>query len=131
MHLAWRSVCKKARVASRTSCSDAGASWLQQHAQDPYATVMMRPIHLATPKLDGRKTECTHCCNKTPFGKESCEQHKSDWIANTQAPAWNKKITVVLDAGAASVVIAIYNSRSRGQAHDLIGWCVSECVRAR
>eukprot|EP00802_Teleaulax_amphioxeia_P001651 Tamp_01653.p1 GENE.Tamp_01653~~Tamp_01653.p1 ORF type:complete len:581 (-),score=119.93 Tamp_01653:3198-4940(-) len=94
-----------------------------QHGQDPYATVMMRPIHLATPKLDGRKTECTHCCNKTPFGKESCEQHKSNWIANTQAPAWNKKITVVLDAGAASVVIAIYNSRSRGQAHDLIGWC--------
>lgn len=90
---------------------------------------MMRPIHLAEPQLDGRKTECEGCYKKTPFGKESCELHRSDWIPNSQEPRWNKKITVVLDAGCASVVIAIYNNGSRGRAHELIGWCVRQCVR--
>jgi len=91
----------------------------------------MRPVHVATPKLDGRKTECIHCYNKTAFGKESCEEHKSDWISNTQTPKWNKRITTVLDAGAAECVIAIYSSGSRGKAHDLIGWYERIFMRAR
>jgi hypothetical protein len=98
----------------------------QFNAFDPYCTVMMRPVHVATPKLDGRKTECIHCYNKTAFGKESCEEHKSDWIASAQTPQWNKRITVVLDAGAAEAVFAIYSSGSRGKAHELIGWYVLE-----
>ncbi len=104
---------------------------VQFNAFDPYCTVMMRPVHVATPKLDGRKTECIHCYNKTAFGKESCEEHKSDWISNTQTPKWNKRIVTVLDAGAAEAVIAIYSSGSRGKAHDLIGWYERIFVRAR
>jgi hypothetical protein len=71
----------------------------QYTGYDPYCTVMLLPVHIATPKLDGRKTECIHCANKTEFGKTECMEHKSDWIANSQTPQWKKKITIVLDAG--------------------------------
>ena len=92
------------------------------NGHDPYATVVQKPIHLATPELDGRRTCCSFCQLKSAFGKESCEEHKTDWIAGAQRPVWNKKITTILNAGSANLVIAVYNSASRGKSHELLGW---------
>ena len=65
----------------------------QFNAFDPYCTVTQRPVHLATPETDGRKTFCRECNGKSAFSQESCALHKSDWVANSQSPEWNKKIT--------------------------------------
>ena len=83
---------------------------------------MQRPVHLATPMEDGRRTECQSCFSKSAFGKETCQEHRSDWIANTQDPQWNRKLRIHLDAGAGEIVIAVYTSSSRGKPHGLLGW---------